>query len=45
VPESPRGRDLVVHDKGTHHVDILRVVEIDEPEAVETESGTNGPGS
>jgi hypothetical protein len=37
VPETPRGRDLVIHDKGTHHVDILLVVEIDEPEAVEEE--------
>ncbi len=45
VPESTRGRDLVIHDKGTHHVDILLVVEIDEPETAETESTaqTNGP--
>ena len=37
VPEAPRGRDLVIHDKGTRHVDSLLVVETDEPEAVEEE--------
>jgi hypothetical protein len=37
VPETPRGRDLVIHDKGTHHVDILMVVEIDEPKPVDSE--------
>jgi hypothetical protein len=43
VPETPRGRDLVVHDNGTHHVDILLVVEIDEPAEVESETTSNGP--
>ena len=46
VPETSRGRALVIHDKGTHHVDILLVVEIDEPEAVEEEgqAATEGNG-
>ena len=33
VPETDRGRDLIVHDKGTHRIDLLHVVEVDEPEA------------
>jgi hypothetical protein len=46
VPETPRGRDLVIHDKGTHHVDILLVVEIDEPESGESveQSAAEGNG-
>ena len=44
VPETPRGRDLVIHDKETHHVDILLVVEIDEPEPVEPEEQSAGQG-
>jgi hypothetical protein len=44
VPETPRGRDLVIHDKGTHHVDILLVVEIDEPEIVEAEEQAAAEG-
>ena len=43
VPETPRGRDLVIHEKGTHHVDILLVVEIEEPEAPEPTEPSNGP--
>jgi hypothetical protein len=32
VPATPRGRDLVIHDgAGTHHVDILHVVQVEEP--------------
>jgi hypothetical protein len=31
VPASPRGRDLVLHDDaGTHRIDIMHVVEVDE---------------
>jgi hypothetical protein len=45
VPETPRGRDLVIHDKGTHHVDILMVVEIDEPEPVESEGQSAAQGN
>lgn len=45
VPDTPRGRDLVIHDKGTHHVDIFLVVEVDEPETAETESGIGGDGA
>jgi hypothetical protein len=45
VPDTPRGRDLVIHDKGTHHVDIWLVVEVDEPEIAETESRREGDGA
>jgi hypothetical protein len=42
VPENPRGRNLVIHHQGTHQVDILLVVEIEEPEAPE-EAGPAKP--
>lgn len=50
VPVAPRGRDLIIHDdKGTHHVDILHVVEVDEPDAGEAtpaaESTAEGNGA
>jgi hypothetical protein len=45
VPESARGRDLVIHDKGTHHVDILLVVEIDERETVEPDRQSPAEGN
>lgn len=32
VPETDRGRDLVVHDQGTHRIDLLHVVEVEEPD-------------
>lgn len=33
VPAAPRGRDLVIHDeKGTHHVDLLHVVQLEYPD-------------
>jgi hypothetical protein len=33
VPSTPRGCDLVIHDdKGTHRIDLLHVVELDEPD-------------
>jgi hypothetical protein len=37
VPSTPRGRDLVIHDeKGTHRIDLLHVVEVEEPDSDET---------
>jgi hypothetical protein len=37
VPESPRGRNLVVHDReGMHLIDILMVVEVQVPQPAET---------
>ena len=45
VPENPRGRDLMIHDRGTHRVDILHVVEIEEPEEPKSTVGANGPES
>ena len=33
VPETDRGRDLIIHDRGTHRIDLLHVVEVDEPDA------------
>jgi hypothetical protein len=45
VPENPRGRSLVIHDKGTHHFDILLVVEIDEPEPLESDEQAAGAGN
>lgn len=33
VPASDRGRDLVIHDDaGTHRIDLLHVVEVEEPD-------------
>jgi hypothetical protein len=43
VPETVRGRNLVIHDKGTHLIDILHVVEIEEPEPPEEQEPSNGP--
>jgi hypothetical protein len=42
VPDTPRGRDLVIHDRGTHHVDILLVVEVDIADEAETTVEGNG---
>jgi hypothetical protein len=39
---SCRLNGLMIHDRGTHRVDILRVVEIDEPELPEPAAGSNG---
>ena len=37
VPATPRGRDVVIHDaKGTHRIDILHIVEVEEPDAGES---------
>jgi hypothetical protein len=37
VPTSPRGRDLVIHDKeGMHLIDLSLVVDVHIPEAVGT---------
>lgn len=37
VPSTPRGRDLIIHDeKGTHRIDLLHVVELEEPDPGET---------
>jgi len=37
VPESPRGRNLVVHDReGMHLIDLNVVVELEVPTAAET---------
>jgi hypothetical protein len=45
VPETPRGRNLVIHDRGTHNIDILHVTELEEPEAAEArESRVEGNG-
>ena len=47
VPQSPRGRNLMFHDATgrTHRIDLLLVVEIDEPPVHEqSESSANGPG-
>jgi hypothetical protein len=43
VPETPRGRNLIIHQNGTHNVDILRVVEIEEPEPPDPQPAPNGP--
>jgi hypothetical protein len=32
VSEQARGRHIVIHDKGTHHLDLLLIVEVEEPE-------------
>jgi len=42
VPDTARGRDLMIHDRGTHRVDILRVVEVDEPPEPESNGEGNG---
>jgi hypothetical protein len=43
VPVLPRGRDLVIHDReGTHHIDILLVVEVEIPEPEEAGSQAQG---
>jgi hypothetical protein len=48
VPETERGRDLVIHDQGTHRIDLLHVVEVEEPDvggpstAAESEAEGNG---
>lgn len=35
VPETDRGRNLVIHDRGMHIIDILHVVSIEVPEPAE----------
>jgi len=48
VPQTPRGRDLLFHDeKGhTHRLDLLLIVEIEEPPVPGTAGPpANGPGS
>jgi hypothetical protein len=48
VPQSPRGRDVMFHDKDgrTHRIDLLLIVEIDEPAAPErTSTSADGAGS
>ena len=32
VSENPRGREVTLHDKGTHRLDVLLIQEIEEPE-------------
>jgi hypothetical protein len=47
VPQSPRGRDLLLHDATgrTHRIDLLLVVEIDEqPGPEQPGSSPNGVG-
>ena len=42
VPELPRGRDLVIHDKqGMHLIDLNLVVEVTVPVAAETSQPTD----
>lgn len=50
VPSTPRGRDVILHDeKGTHRIDLLHIVELEEPEPGEAsaaaERGDEGQGS
>lgn len=46
VPVGPRGRDLVIHDQvGTHHVDILHVVEVEEPDPGELSPASQARGN
>jgi hypothetical protein len=35
IPESPRGRNLTIHDKGLHLIDMGLVVEVHVPEPAE----------
>jgi hypothetical protein len=41
IPESPRGRNLTIHDKGLHLIDMILVQEIFVPEAAETPGAEN----
>jgi hypothetical protein len=46
VPVGARGRDLVIHDQvGTHHVDILHVVEVEVPDPGEPSPASKARGN
>ena len=45
VPDTDRGRDLVIHDKGTHRIDLLHVVEVEEPDPGETVPAIQAKGN
>lgn len=49
VPETDRGRDLVIHHQGTHRIDLLHVVEVEELDAAEpspaADPGAQGNGT
>lgn len=46
VPATTRGRDLVIHDEtGTHRIDILHVVEVEEPEEGEPSPAEKARGN
>jgi hypothetical protein len=46
VPALPRGRDLVIHDdKGTHRIDLLHVVEVEEPDETEPAAAEKAEGN
>ena len=36
VSEQVRGREVTIHDKGTHRLDVLLIAGIEEPEVPET---------
>jgi len=43
VPDTPRGRDLMIHDRGsTHRIDILHVTRLEEPPEPESHADGNG---
>ena len=44
VSDQPRGRDVVIHDKGTHHLDLLLVVEVEKPDTEEATPKSAGNG-
>jgi hypothetical protein len=46
VPQNRLGRDVVYHDErgGTHHIDHLLIVEVEEPAPEPASAGPDGAG-